>query len=418
MEEMGSQHKDSIDNALDFVSIVLPTYNRKKTLEKAIYSVIAQTYEYWELIIVDDASTDGTENLVKRFICQDRRISYIRQEENRGSNYCRNLGVKKAKGRYIAFLDSDNYWEKEKLEIQLRLIKDSKEEVAFVFCDEIINNGETEALFPERKYIDCDVGEALLITNVVDTNTALVKRTCFEQAGGFDENMPRLQDWELFFRIINEYGYKAIYIPQCLNHNIIQKDSITKNPRKYVDAIFHFLEKYPYLFSDFDLIMLHVFDAFTYGSGEEAYICQKIYEVYSDNPDVIPGILLKLYKMQTVTKEQLQRQYKFYALLYEWKLKNRKLFVQKDITIAIYGLGKWGELFYQDIKELPVNILYGIDQKVKEFHGLPVKNPCEQLEDVDMIVVTIFLEFEEVKTTLQDKYSGRIVSIEELIKEM
>ena len=398
------------------VSIVLPTYNRKGTLEKAVWSVIDQTYEDWELVVVDDASTDGTEELMRSFIEKDWRINYIREDQNRGSNYCRNLGVKRAKGSYIAFLDSDNYWEKEKLEIQINVIKESKEEVAFVFCDEIINNGETEAVFPDRNFIECDIGEALLITNIVDTNTALVKRTCFEKAGGFDENMPRLQDWELFFRMINEYNYKAIYIPECLNHNIIQKDSITNNPRKYVAAIFHFLEKYPDLFSDLDLIMLHLFDAFTYGNGEENYICQRIYELYSNNSEVIQGILLKMYKMQIDAKGNLHRKNRFYTLLYEWKIKSKKLFTQKDMTIAIYGLGQWGELLYQDIKGLTVKVLYGIDQKVEEFHGLPIKKPCEQLENVDMIVVTVFQEFEAVKRELQERYYGRIVSIEELIK--
>lgn len=410
----------------DLVSIILPTYNRENTLDKAINSVINQTHERWELIIVDDASIDDTANLVRRFADKDNRIIYIQEQENRGANYCRNIGAKISKGDYIAFLDSDNYWETEKLEVQLKALKDSEEKVAFVFCDEIINNGINKYFFPDREHLKYEVGKALLIANIVDTNTALVKRKYFEEVGGFDENMPRLQDWEFFFRIVNVYGYKAIYIPKCLNKNVIQNNSISRDNRKYVDAIFYLLKKYPELFFDIDLILSHIRNAFVKGDGEPAYICKKIYEVYSEKPHTMQGILLNMYKLQNDTHRKLQRQYQFYSLLYEWKLKSSKMesislfskrFRKKDTTIAIYGLGRWGELFYHDIKALPVKILYGIDKKVEEFHSLQIKRPDDQLEEVDLLVVTVFQEFEEVKAELQEKYTGRIVSIEELIRQ-
>ena len=104
------------------VSIIMPTYNRAYIIERAIVSVIHQTYEDWELIIVDDASKDNTREIVKKYI--SNKILYFENFENKGSNESRNIGVRNAKGEYIAFLDSDNYWPENRLELQISGIEE------------------------------------------------------------------------------------------------------------------------------------------------------------------------------------------------------------------------------------------------------------------------------------------------------
>ena len=102
------------------ISVVIPTYNRKKQLPECIRSVLAQTYRNIEVLVVDDASTDGTEELFHEI--EDPRLHYLRYETNRGACYARNYGAKRAKGELIAFQDSDDTWYEDKLEKQYRFL--------------------------------------------------------------------------------------------------------------------------------------------------------------------------------------------------------------------------------------------------------------------------------------------------------
>lgn len=107
----------------ELVSIITPTYNCARYIKETIHSVLNQTYRNWELIIVDDASKDNTEEIVKEF--QDERIIYIKLSQNSGAAVARNRGIKEARGKFIAFLDSDDLWKKEKLEKQVKFMKDN-----------------------------------------------------------------------------------------------------------------------------------------------------------------------------------------------------------------------------------------------------------------------------------------------------
>ena len=107
----------------DLVSIIVPSYNCAKYLPDTIGSVLAQTYENWELLIVDDCSTDNTEEVVKSF--GDDRIRYLKNEQNSGAALSRNYALREAKGRWIAFLDSDDMWMPEKLEHQIAFMEEN-----------------------------------------------------------------------------------------------------------------------------------------------------------------------------------------------------------------------------------------------------------------------------------------------------
>ena len=100
------------------VSIVMPSYNTAKYIEEAIVSVLNQTYPYWELIVVDDCSTDSTEKVLKQYL-MDNRIHFLKNEKNSGAAVSRNYALREAKGKWIAFLDSDDLWLPEKLEKQI-----------------------------------------------------------------------------------------------------------------------------------------------------------------------------------------------------------------------------------------------------------------------------------------------------------
>ena len=106
----------------DLISIITPTYNCAKFIGVTIESVMKQTYENWEMIIVDDASTDNTEEIVRRY--DDKRIKYVKLEKNSGAAIARNKAMKLAQGKYMAFLDSDDIWKENKLEKQINFMEE------------------------------------------------------------------------------------------------------------------------------------------------------------------------------------------------------------------------------------------------------------------------------------------------------
>jgi len=108
-----------------FCSVVMPLYNSVNVLGDAIESVRAQTFEEWELIVVDDCSTDGSYEMARSFAREDNRINVVRNNQNRGPALTRNKAIEMAKGRYLAFLDADDLWLKDKLAAQLKFMQDN-----------------------------------------------------------------------------------------------------------------------------------------------------------------------------------------------------------------------------------------------------------------------------------------------------
>lgn len=392
------------------ISIIMPTYNRGYIIEKAIQSVIEQTYKSWELIIVDDASVDDTENLIKRI--SDSRIIYIKNEQNMGANYARNYGCALAKGDYLAFLDSDNYWTNDKLEKQIHVLADSGDNVALTFCSIEIAD-ENKVVVPDLDFDVNGLKETLCNCNVIDTNAVLVKRKIFEETGGFDERMPRMQDWELFFRIIVVYQYSAIYMREVLDYNVIQPNSLVKNQKVFHDAMILFLEKHlDYL--KIDEILRHMRGIFqTTVSGENQWRCLKVLEKKEQPMDITWALLQNLYT-----------QTRYYEMLFAWKEKmeacrERTIFsgftgIEQPV-IALYGLGRWGEAVYEEMKNLNVHISFGIDQSVEKFHDIPIVRPDQIPDGIDIIIVSIFQRYREICDAIQEYYTGKIISLEDII---
>ena len=125
----------------DLVSIIMPSYNTAKYIADSVNSVIKQTYKNWELIIVDDCSTDHTDEIVNEFL-EDKRIKYLKNEKNSGAAISRNRALREAKGRWIAFLDSDDLWVPEKLEKQINFMKENKYSYSYSYYQEIDEEGK------------------------------------------------------------------------------------------------------------------------------------------------------------------------------------------------------------------------------------------------------------------------------------
>lgn len=188
------------------VSVVIPTYNRADVLPRAVKSVLTQTFQDFEIIIVDDCSKDNTAEVVAKFT--DPRIKYIRHDRNKGGNAARNTGVKAALGSFVAFLDSDDQWLPEKLERQLTVFNNPA--IGLVYCGLIfIGPGKGEA---SRWFVRCgqDFRQDLLVSNFIGTTSAvIVRRGLLKEINGFDESLKSCQDWDLYLRLskLCEFGY-------------------------------------------------------------------------------------------------------------------------------------------------------------------------------------------------------------------
>ena len=128
----------------DLVSIIMPSYNTGKFIKETINSVLNQTYNNWELIIVDDCSTDDTEEIVNAI--KDNRIKFLKNSTNSGAAISRNKAIKEAKGKWIAFLDSDDLWKKEKLEKQIRFMEENHYDFSYTNYTEIDEEGNEKGI--------------------------------------------------------------------------------------------------------------------------------------------------------------------------------------------------------------------------------------------------------------------------------
>lgn len=224
------------------ISVVIPTYNRQRSLGRALNSVLNQTYKNIEVVVVDDASTDQTEFFIESI--NDPRLKYIRLETNQGANHARNLGITESKGDFIAFQDSDDEWLSEKLDKQIELITSSDTNLNVVFCSYVRVKGSVATYLPKRVELSRkgNMLQRLLQGNFITTQSLLVKSKVFKEIGFFDENMKRLQDWELILRIANRYEIGFLDMPLLVTH--FSEGSITSKPYLLPEAFLYIYKKH------------------------------------------------------------------------------------------------------------------------------------------------------------------------------
>ena len=217
------------------VSVIIPTYNSAQFIIETLESVFAQTYKNYEVIVVDDGSTDNTKEVLKPYMS---KIRYI-YKENGGPASARNVGIKNARGEYIAFLDSDDLWLPEKLEKQIRYFE-KHPEIDMVFAD-CIRFGEEVSNTP-RNYTKHLISNDMFVNiwwyNIVPTSTVMVKRVCFDKVGLFDESkeIEGTEDAEMWLRITREY--KVDYVKEVVTKYKIRTSGHSRSNinRSYTSA--------------------------------------------------------------------------------------------------------------------------------------------------------------------------------------
>ena len=218
------------NNYTPLISVIMPVYNRKDIIMNAINSVLNQSYANFELIIIDDGSTDGTSELLKEL--NNDKIKVICSDNNHGVSFSRNIGLSKANGEYIAYLDSDNMWDERYLEVcisSILKIKDADAIYSGIFKYKSYYNEPFEVLF------GCFNKSLLYNRNYIDINSFFHKKTILEKVNGFDEKIKQAEDWDFILRVskfFNIYSVPVIlthYYTECADNRITDTVEINRN---------------------------------------------------------------------------------------------------------------------------------------------------------------------------------------------
>lgn len=243
---------------MDKISVIIPTYNRCELLKRSIDSVLTQTYEDIELIIVDDGSTDGTKEMVEAI--EDERVRYIQMPTNMGAAAARNEGVKNATADLIAFHDSDDCWREDKLEKQMAYWNEHPE-FAMVYCPYIVRGKEVVAPTLEWGLLEGNILAYLLLRNSIGTPTMLMKKDCFEEIGGFNSLLKCLEDWEFAIRFAEQF--RIGFVNEVLVDVYHTAGSISMKIAEYYEARCYMVAKYRvYMerYRIFDAVVASIFE--------------------------------------------------------------------------------------------------------------------------------------------------------------
>lgn len=245
-----------INSHRSLVSVVIPTFNRMRNVQKAIDSVLRQTYNKIEVLVVDDGSTDGTRLALSSF---NASIRYLYQS-NQGASAARNTGIRAARGDYVAFLDSDDVWLPGKLERQMHLLE-ADPNLGLVGCQAWVINNEGNVIddLPIGFHVQPEhlLPEAILFANPYITSTVVVRKKWLEEGDPFDLCMVYGEDWDLWLRIAQLSSLGIVPEPLaciCQNRNPEQWPARRYTPSRMLTDYQHMLNKViidnPGIFSD------------------------------------------------------------------------------------------------------------------------------------------------------------------------
>ena len=234
-----------VKNISPFISIITPNFNCSRFIAQTIESVLAQTYTNWEMIIVDDCSTDDSYQIALDYSTKDSRIKVLINDKNSGAAFSRNSALDIAQGEYIAFLDSDDLWEKDKLEKQICFMKENNCDFSYMIYDLIDEESQSlqkEVRIPRKltyfKYLfHCYTG----------CLTVMYKKEIAKDIRSF--LIKNNNDYGLFLQVV-KYAKKAMGIKECLAHYRIRKSSISRKKLGKIKPYFQLMHDelhYPYI---------------------------------------------------------------------------------------------------------------------------------------------------------------------------
>lgn len=227
-----------MDNEL--ISIITPVYNCEKLLSETIECVIRQTYKNWELLLVDDCSTDGSLDIVKKYAKKDKRVKCIRLKENSGAAVARNTALENSKGRFIAYLDSDDLWKKEKLEHQVSFMLKNKYAFTCTDYEKLDEDGTSLnkiVKIPSKVDYDLFLRNTIIQTVGVMVDTQITGKEVLKMP-----NIRRRQDAATWCQILKA-GFDCYQVPETLSYYRVVQNSLSSNKFKAVKGTWNLYRK-------------------------------------------------------------------------------------------------------------------------------------------------------------------------------
>lgn len=226
------------------VSVIIPVYNREKTIKYCLDSVLSQTYKNFEVILVDDCSTDNSINIIKSY--NDERIKLLPLNKNSGAQYCRNVGIKAASYDWIAFLDSDDEWLPDKLEKQVKILAENKFDPYLLIHSNAIlvdklNNEIKPYIVPHTS--GTNVYRLLLQRPAPFFQAMLVSKKALTDINYLDENVPSYQEWDTSTRLAKYCRFIHIEEP-TFKYYYHDGDTISKNLHRDIEGYNYYLKKF------------------------------------------------------------------------------------------------------------------------------------------------------------------------------
>jgi len=286
------------------ISIIIPVYNAEKFISETIESVIAQTYQDWEIIAVDDGSTDKTPEILKEYEKKLSKKLRVITQKNSGVSIARNTGIAAAKGEYIAFLDHDDLWMPEKLEKQIKLL-DSNKELGLVYSDSymidesgnlkkdtFINSIMSKNIL-QSKVFRGNIFNELFCVDFIPLLTTIVRKDVFDKVGMFNPKYKISEDYDLFLKIARIYP--ADFIKQPLAKYRIHSGGASKNLETRIKEDFQIMEywliKKPELKKELQY-KIKLKKASLYGSLMRYHLSKlEFKKVVVETKDIIKGLL-------------------------------------------------------------------------------------------------------------------------------
>jgi glycosyltransferase involved in cell wall biosynthesis len=218
---------------MDKVSVIMPCYNHANYLRESIEGILNQSYPDLELIITEDCSKDKSAEIIREYEKKDSRVIGVYHTRNEGEGKSRNDAIAKSSGKFIAFCDSDDVWEIRKLEIQIDVLKKSKNHNVIHSDSIIIDENSTmtgerfSALFQKGMRLTGDLFTQLCMRNVINVPTVIFRRKCLSDAGGFEEDFRYLADWVYWTRVAKKNSF--FYIDEPLARYRVHSQSTSRD---------------------------------------------------------------------------------------------------------------------------------------------------------------------------------------------
>ena len=228
------------------VSIITPVYNGEEFLNRSIKSVLDQTYQNWELLLIDDGSDDDSVNIIESYLL-DKRIRLLKNKSNSGISATRNKGIRNSNGEYIALLDQDDEWFPEKLQKQVQVFNSLDNSFGLVYSNIEVrfDNGkitERKLNIAPKSQIDENL-KLILLNNLISSPTVLLKKTVLDDVGLFDESIQwGGDDYDLWIRIAHKYKFGYIDEVLCIRHE--HQKNYSADKKRMMDRTIELVEKY------------------------------------------------------------------------------------------------------------------------------------------------------------------------------